>query len=231
MTLGRDAKPGEPGKCLMCRRPLENEDYKPSKAPRTAGAVDIDATVVDELGQLPPVSDPLPKRHPRFEHSLPPEDPRYNGDRSIFLAGSIEMGKAVQWQRQMAAELQDLPVTVCDPRRGHWDPRVTQLAGDPAFKTQVVWELSALEKADIICFFLDANTISPVAMMEFGLWASSGRVIVCCDSRFWRAGNVHLVCERYNVPYVEKFDDLKDAIRERFVEIGVKAEEDDATTD
>jgi hypothetical protein len=59
-------------------------------------------------------------------------------------------------------------------------------------------------------------------MMELGLWASSGKVIVCCDSRFWRAGNIHLVCERYNVPYVEKFDDLVTAVKDRLFKEGLK---------
>jgi hypothetical protein len=224
------AEPQEHRECLMCKRKFEDEEEKPSKIAKKDGAVDIDAEVVDKMGQLPPLSDPLPKQHSKFEHSLPPENPKYTGDKSLFLAGSIEMGKAVQWQKQMAAELQDLPITVCNPRRGHWDPNVTKSAKDAAFKTQVVWELSALEKADIICFFFDANTVSPVTMMELGLWASSGKVIVCCDSRFWRAGNIHLVCERYNVPCVEKFEDLKVAIRARFGEMGVKADQTDGST-
>ncbi|KAF1929528.1 uncharacterized protein M421DRAFT_60197 [Didymella exigua CBS 183.55] len=205
----------------MCKRKFEDEEEQPSKVARKAGAVDIDAQVVDSMGQLPPFPDPLPEQHAKFEHSLPPENPEYTGGKSLFLAGSIEMGKAVQWQKQMAATLRDLPITICNPRRGNWDPNVTKSAKDALFKQQVVWELSALEKVDLICFFFDANTVSPVTMMELGLWASSGKVIVCCDSRFWRAGNIHLVCERYNVPFVEKFEDLVTAVKERLVKDGL----------
>lgn len=227
MATKREAEPTEPKEpreCLMCKRKFEDEEEKPSKIARKDGAVDIDAFVEDRLKQLPPYPDPLPERHPKFEHCMPPENPEYTGDKSVFLAGSIEMGKAVQWQRQMADTLQDLPVTLCNPRRGHWDPNVTKSAKDASFKQQVVWELTALEKADLIIFFFDANTVSPVTMMELGLWADSGKVLVCCDPRFWRAGNIHLVCERYNVPYVEKFEDLVTAVKERLVKDGLKLE-------
>lgn len=108
----REAEPEEAVECLMCRRPLKDEKQEPSTVPRTPRAVDIDAAVIDKLDQLPPVSDPLPGKHSKFEHSLPPEMPKYTGDKSLFLAGSIEMGKAVQWQKQMAGELQGLPVTI-----------------------------------------------------------------------------------------------------------------------
>ncbi|KAJ4408080.1 hypothetical protein N0V91_003428 [Didymella pomorum] len=221
MTTKRDA-PKESRECLMCKRKFDDEEDKPSKVAKKDAAVDIDQPVEDVMKQLPPFPNPLPERHARFEHCMPPDDPKYTGDKSVFLAGSIEMGKAVQWQKQMAATLQDLPVTLCNPRRGAWDPNVTKSAKDAAFKQQVVWELTALEKATIIIFFFDANTVSPVTMMELGLWASSGKVIVCCDSRFWRAGNIHLVCERYKVPYVEKFEDLVTAVKERLFNEGLK---------
>lgn len=134
------------------------------------------------------------------------------------------MGKAVQWQKHMASLLAPLPITVNNPRRGHWDPTATQEAKNEAFAHQVKWELSALEKADVIAFFFDAATISPVTMMELGLWAKSGKVVVCCDKRFWRAGNVHLVCERYGVPFVERFEDLVVKVEEMLVERGMKVE-------
>lgn len=222
MVSKREVEPKETRECLMCKRKCEDDKDKPSKIAKKDGAVDIDQPVEDVLHQLPPFPNPLPERHPKFGHCMPPDNPKYTGDKSVFLAGSIEMGKAVQWQKQMAATLQDLPVTLCNPRRGAWDPNVTKSAKDAAFKQQVVWELTALENASIIVFFFDANTVSPVTMMELGLWASSGKVIVCCDSRFWRAGNIHLVCERYKVPYVEKFDDLVSAAKDRFFKEGMK---------
>lgn len=204
--------------CPTCNRKYDDAAVEKKPANKT---IDIDGYIEDKLHQLPPLPSPRPTPHPQFVHCTPPEAPIYR-DYSVFLAGSIEMGKAIQWQQQMAVELSTLPITVNNPRRGHWDPDATKDAKDEAFATQVKWELSALEKADVICFFFDADTLSPVTMLELGLWAKSGKVIVCCDGKFWRAGNVHLVCERYGVPFVKTFAELVPAIKERLVEKGMK---------
>lgn len=166
---------------------------------------DIDADVPDLQNQLPPA--PERPSHPNFNVILPPDDPVY-GKWNVFLAGSIEMGNAIQWQKHMYKYLNHLPITLCNPRRGRWDPNVTGAAKDAAFNHQVTWELNALTKSDVVCFFFDTTTKSPVTMLELGLWAHSGKVVVCCGDTFWKAGNIHIVCERYNIPFVEKFEDL-----------------------
>ena len=74
-----------------------------------------------------------------------------------------------------------------------------------------------MEKADLICFSFDANTVDVVPLMELGLWAVSEKVIICCDYKYRRAGNVHLVCERYQIPCVEKFEDLFAAIKKALI--------------
>ncbi|KAH7391806.1 hypothetical protein BKA66DRAFT_488010 [Pyrenochaeta sp. MPI-SDFR-AT-0127] len=208
----------------MCSKE-EARDAEPPKATTTtdkkSGAVDIDQAVEDKFNQLPPLPSPLPNAHPDFVHCMPPEPPTYRKF-SIFTAGSIEMGKAVQWQKQMATSLSHLPITVNNPRRGHWDPNATQEAKNEEFRKQVEWELSALEQADVICFFFDVNTMSPVTMLELGLWAASGKVVVCCDKRFWRAGNVHIVCDRYKVPFVDTFADLPPAIEAMLKQKGMQ---------
>ena len=211
-----------------CKRKPEDEPSGDNDAiNKLAGkdtTVNIDAVVEDEYDQLPPLPSPAFMPHPNFVHCMPPEDPTYR-KYSVFTAGSIEMGKAVQWQKHMATLLSTLPITVNNPRRGHWDPNVTKEAKDESFRRQVEWELSALEKADVICFFFDINTKSPVTMLELGLWPSSKKIVVCCDKRFWRAGNIHIVCERYNIPFVEKFEDLVPAIKNMLHEKGMRLDE------
>ena len=39
------------------------------------------------------------------------------GKSSVFLAGSIEMGSAVEWQAQVTDALRDLDIIVLNPRR------------------------------------------------------------------------------------------------------------------
>jgi hypothetical protein len=183
--------------------------------------VNVDSEIEDVFHQLPTLETLEPKQHDLFRHCMPPHAPIYQFF-SVFLAGSIEMGAAIQWQKQLASLLSPLPITVNNPRRGDWDIAATQEAQNAAFHAQVEWELTALEKSDVICFFFDINTKSPVSLLELGLWAHSGKVVVCCDKRYWRSGNVHLVCERYRIPYVESFAELVPEVKKMLSEKGMQ---------
>lgn len=185
---------------------------------------DIDKEVKDMYNQLPPLPSPLPKQHKDFVHSQPKEEPEYRKF-SVFTAGSIEMGNAVQWQKQMVTMLSDLPITVCNPRKGKWNAAVTPEAKHQDFRDQVDWELSALEQVDVIIFFFDVNTMSPVSLLELGLWAASDKVIVCCGDKYWRQGNVKITCERYDVPMVESFAELVPAVRDMLHAKGMRLDE------
>ncbi|KAF2266310.1 hypothetical protein CC78DRAFT_531708 [Lojkania enalia] len=176
--------------------------------PSVGKRLNIDGDIPDPSHQLPALPSNLPPPNATYEHSTPPQIPKYINAYSLFLAGSIEMGAAITWQRHMAQFLHHLPLTICNPRRGHWDPDSRPQPSDANFRTQVEWELEALSNASVICFFFDVNTKSPVTMMELGLWAHSGKVIVCCGEGFWKGGNVKLVCERYGIPCVNDFAEL-----------------------
>jgi len=68
--------------------------------------------------------------------------------------------------------------------------------------------LEALEQADVICFFFDVRTMSPVSLLELGRWMDSDKIVVCCGEKYWKSGNVHIMCERYGVTCVETFEEL-----------------------
>jgi hypothetical protein len=133
--------------------------------------------------------------------------------RSVFLAGSIEMGKAVDWQTQVSDLLSDLDVVVMNPRRDAWDSSWTQSADEPKFLEQVSWELDGLDRADVIAMWIDPTTLSPITLLEFGLHARSGRVIVGCPPGFWRRGNIEVVCLRYHIPLYSTFEEFVAAVR------------------
>ncbi len=134
---------------------------------------------------------------------------RHHSGTLIFLAGSIEMGKAEDWQRKVAQYFQNRDdITLLNPRRDNWDPTWEQTFENPAFYQQVNWELSGLEQADIIIMYLAPGTRSPISLLELGLFATSGKLQVCCPVGFWRRGNVEVVCERYGIPLFESLDDL-----------------------
>lgn len=132
---------------------------------------------------------------------------------SIFLAGSIEMGKAVDWQTRVTRALEKRNCTILNPRRDDWDSSWTQEITNTQFKEQVVWELSAQESSDLILMYFDPNTQSPITLLELGLFgrpssANMASMVVCCPEGFWRKGNVDVVCERYGIDQVDSLEEL-----------------------
>ena len=125
---------------------------------------------------------------------------------AVFLAGSIEMGKAENWQQKLASALDN--ITILNPRRDDWDSSWEQSINNKQFREQVEWELEALEKADVIAMYFDKTTKSPITLLELGLFANTGRMIVCCPEGFWRKGNVDIVCNRHNILQAETIEDL-----------------------
>ncbi|MBN2664774.1 MAG: nucleoside 2-deoxyribosyltransferase domain-containing protein [Bacteroidales bacterium] len=128
--------------------------------------------------------------------------------KSIFLAGSIEQDTAENWQENVISKLKSFDVTILNPRREEWDSSWVQSIENDEFKIQVNWELEALEKADFILMYFDPKTKSPISLLELGLFAKSGKMVVCCPVGFWRKGNVDIVCQKYNVLQFDNIDEI-----------------------
>lgn len=128
----------------------------------------------------------------------------------VFLAGSIEMGKAIHWQAEIIRQLQenDWQGIVLNPRRQDWDSSWEQKKENGLFNEQVNWELEGLEKATCTLFYFAPGTKSPITLLELGLQARAGKALVCCPDGFWRKGNIDIVCERYDVPQVATLEEL-----------------------
>jgi len=133
---------------------------------------------------------------------------------SVFLAGSIEMGKAIDWQQEIISQLTQAGWNgiVLNPRRPDWDASWEQKIENLKFREQVEWELAALEKATLIVFYFAPNTYSPITLLELGLHAQNKKCVVCCPDGFWRKGNVDIVCAKYGVAQVHAIEELTKAI-------------------
>lgn len=129
------------------------------------------------------------------------------GKSSVFLAGSIEMGAAVEWQAQVADALRDLDVIVLNPRREAWDATWPQSIHFAPFREQVECDLEAQERADLLVFYFAPDTRAPITLLELGL-AARRRAIVCCPDGYWRKGNLDVVCRRYGIVEVPTLGDL-----------------------
>lgn len=125
----------------------------------------------------------------------------------IFLAGSIEMGKAEDWQAMIPELFKDRnDLTFFNPRRDDWDSSWEQKESNPQFNYQVNWELDHLDKADIIFMYFSPETKSPISLLELGLYANLEKMMVCCPDDFYRKGNVDIVCARFNIPVYNTLD-------------------------
>jgi len=132
---------------------------------------------------------------------------------TIFLAGSIEMGKAEKWQDKVVRLLKDEDVIIFNPRRDDWDSSWKQGIKNKQFREQVEWELRAQEHADKILMYFDPATKSPISLLEFGLFARTGKLIVVCPNGFWKKGNVDIVCERYGIKQEKNLEKALEAIK------------------
>ena len=72
----------------------------------------------------------------------------------VFLAGSIDMGQAEDWQALVAEKLADRTVILLNPRRDDWDSSWQQSIDNQPFRQQVDWELDGLDLADVILMYL-----------------------------------------------------------------------------
>lgn len=126
---------------------------------------------------------------------------QYKDKKSIFLAGSIEMGTAEDWQSKVCSLLEKQDILILNPRRDEWDSSWEQSIDNPKFREQVEWELQALEDAQHIIFYFSPGTKSPITLMELGIHAVKNpqKCIVVCPQGYWRKGNVDIVCNRYGV--------------------------------
>jgi hypothetical protein len=152
-----------------------------------------------------------------IEIKAPNPVPNWNSTYRIFLAGSIEMGVAENWQQKFARGMEDTNFTLLNPRRDDWDSSWEQSIDNPKFVEQVDWELRMIKGADYVVFYFDPKTLSPITLMELGYmaglpkskgWYQGREVIVCCPPGFWRKGNVDIMCNMAGIKVVETLDEL-----------------------
>ena len=188
------------------------------------------------------ISGKTKERHEAHAHQRvqkPPVNPAQNGDRrrrktkctiiqaphpfprngpSLFLSGATS---CVPWRKTLVARLSHLPITILDPLRSDWDSSWREDISFPPFAEQVNWELDMMEAADVVAVYLHPGTDSPTSLLELGLFATSGKVIVACPEGFQRRGNVQIVCERLRIEVTKGLEELAASVGRRFGELGV----------
>jgi len=128
---------------------------------------------------------------------------------TFFLAGTIDNGESLDWQKEISDYSNEIGVNVFNPRRNNWDKD----AGSKEIVRQIDWELEHMEKADYIIMNILGNSKSPISLLELGLHARDGKLIVFCPKSFYRYDNVRVTCETYGVK-LYSIEDYKNNIDE-----------------
>jgi Nucleoside 2-deoxyribosyltransferase like len=192
--------------------------HQPPMEPKEDPAIDQEGLATDQEEdsatdqEEDPATDQIAK-HPLHEHYQPPREPKEDPAVSVFLAGSIEMGKAKFWQKKVDKALRDLPIAVYNPRRDDFDKNLRQRMDNPLFKQQLDWEKKYLEKSSVIAMYLQPGTVSPISLQELGLYAESKKIIVCCPDGFGKKGNVEACCSAHNIVMIETYEEFVVEVR------------------
>lgn len=133
---------------------------------------------------------------------------------SIFLGGSIEMGKAENWQQKTLNHFKNYKnVTFINPRRQDWTSSWSQ---DPIpntpFYDQVQWELKAQFDSHFNIYYFDPTTTSPITLLELGLFINKTPLIYC-PQNYFRYGNVQITANYFNIPVLTDFDDYISSLK------------------
>lgn len=139
---------------------------------------------------------------------------------SVFLAGSIEMGAAEDWQVRVEKESKEFDVTFFNPRRDDWDSSWKQTIDDKNFLGQVTWEYDALEASSLIFLYFVPETKSPISLMELGLFANKKKFILCCPDGFWRKGNVEFIAKKFKIKVHNDLDSAIKALKKELFPYG-----------
>lgn len=125
---------------------------------------------------------------------------------NVFLGGTIDNGESVDWQTQLIEALDKEktahPLCIYNPRRADWPSSEDHTEIDK----QIKWELTHLERADLIVMNILGGSKSPISLMEIGLFARENKLLVFCPKDFYRYDNVRVVCGSYGIPLFETND-------------------------
>lgn len=128
---------------------------------------------------------------------------------TVFLAGSIDMGTASDWQTDLIQRnYHHNDAVFLNPRRLDWDSSWTQTIRDANFRGQVEWEMKGLANAETVLVYISKDSKAPITLMEIGylLAKRPGHVLIAVEPGFYRRGNIEVMAQAHGVPV---FDDVK----------------------
>ena len=155
-----------------------------------------------------------------IRHFIAPEQAdKGQGRIKLFFGGSIELGKAEDWQARLFDHLCARPyadqLDVYNPRRGgSWDPSWNNNESCAPFREQVDWELYHQKDADLLLYYFAADTISPISLFELGLFHGH-KPVVGVDPAYTRIGNLMVTKDHFDLDINLGWDEFIKALEQR----------------
>ena len=134
---------------------------------------------------------------------------------TVFLAGSIKIGKATKQQIAFTLALLDLLVTVFNLRCNNQNLTQKQDILHLKFNKQVIQKYNCLNKVNVIAIYFKPSTLSSISLLELGKYTKSRKIVVYCLDRFQKRGNIQIEYYQKRVLLVETIEKLRDYTRER----------------
>ena len=73
-----------------------------------------------------------------------------------------------------------------------------------------------MDRATVITLCIhDAKAKAPISLLELGLGAASGKMLVVCPEGFWKRGNIQVVCQRFGISMLDNEQDLMIAVEKK----------------
>lgn len=157
---------------------------------------------------------------------FPPTRRRADSDNiSVFLAGSIDMGSARNWQQDLIDRFDHHDdVAFYNPRRAEGFSSDQSLEND-VFVEQVNWEIDNIINSGVVVMYITAESKAPISLLEFGFCMAHKKiknVVVGVEPGFWRRGNIEVMCNRFEIPLHEDLDDVETDLRSHIAHLDKK---------
>lgn len=132
---------------------------------------------------------------------------------NIFLAGTIDMGKSVDWQSEVIKYLDCPEVQIANPRR------VVGPKDSEEIEFQIKWELHEIQKSDAVFMNFVPGSKSPITLLELGLCLMMPKLlmVVVCPPEYARHQNVKITVGHYHRPNLRFAESLHGGIEDFLV--------------
>ena len=146
------------------------------------------------------------------------------GSYKIFLGGTIDQGESRDWQKEITemidAETKKFrgttgTISLFNPRRPDWDPSWGNSKKiHPELSNQINWELTRIEKSDLVLLWFEPNSESRITLLELGLTlGAKQKCIIGCPNSYTRFANVWITCGRKEQEVHKTWEEFKVAVK------------------